>query len=36
MRAFRAMRDAARLNDMAKQAEIDEVEAHLGIPILRG
>jgi hypothetical protein len=35
MRAFRAMRDAARLHDMAKQAEIHEVEAHLGIPILR-
>ena len=28
MRALRAMRDAARLDDMAKQAEIDEVEAH--------
>ncbi len=35
MRAFRAMRDAARLDDMAEQAEIDQIEAHGGIPILR-
>ena len=29
MRAFRAMRDAARLDHMAEQAEIGEVEAHV-------
>jgi hypothetical protein len=33
MRAFCAVRDAARLDDMAKQAQIREVEAHA--PILR-
>ena len=30
MRALRAVRDAARLDDMAKQAEIGQVEAHRG------
>jgi hypothetical protein len=29
MRAFRAVRDAARLDDMAEQAQIGEVEAHV-------
>ena len=28
MRAFRAMRDAARLDDVAEQAQVGEVKAH--------
>jgi hypothetical protein len=35
MRALRAMRDAASINDMATKAEIDQIEAHRGIPYLR-
>jgi hypothetical protein len=35
MRAFRAMGDAARLDHMAEQAQVGQVEAHVGIPILR-
>ena len=32
MRAFRAMGDAARLDDVAEQAQVGEVEAHGGNP----
>jgi hypothetical protein len=32
MRAFRAMRDAARLHHMAKKAQISDVETHVVSP----
>ena len=35
MRAFRAMRDAARLDHMAEQAEIGQVETHASLYELR-